>query len=182
MREDTLILIKPDGVARGLIGPILQRFERAELQIAQMRLVESNPTLVRDHYPAAREWMASVGTKTLRDYEERNLDPRDHFGAATAIEIGRVVHSWLQDYLNEGPIVAAIIRGSDAIRIVRKMVGATLPINAAPGTIRGDYSADSAAVAAIEGRAVRNLIHASGSSEEALRECELWFGVKELRP
>ncbi len=176
MSERTLIIIKPDGVSRGLVGSLLARFERVGLSITQMRLLEARAEDIRAHYPPEPEWLLSVGTKTLDDYARRGLDTAESFGTNDADEIGRVVLSWLHAYLQEGPIVLAILDGNDAVAIVRKMVGETLPSNAAPGTIRGDYGIDSAPLAALERRAVRNLIHASGSPEEASRECSLWFG------
>lgn len=178
MSEETLVIIKPDGVARGLVGPLLARFEAVGLVISRMQLRSASRDLVEAHYPPDREWLLSVGVKTLSDYEKRGLDPRDAFGTEVPEEIGRIVLGWLHSYLQEGPIVPVILTGNDAVAVVRKLIGDTLPSNAAPGTVRGDYGIDSATQAARERRAVRNLVHASGSLEEASRECRLWFDSK----
>lgn len=178
MSEDTLVIIKPDGVARGLVGPIFARFEAVGLVITQMQLRSASRDLIEAHYPPEREWLLSVGSKTLGDYEKRGLDAHGAFGTEVPEQIGRIVLEWLHAYLQEGPIVPAILSGNDAVAVVRKLIGDTLPSNAAPGTIRGDYGIDSATLAARERRAVRNLVHASGSLEEAAHECRLWFEYK----
>lgn len=174
--QHTLIIIKPDGVSRGMVGTVMARFEAVGLSIVNMRLCSASQGMIEAQYPPDEEWLLAVGTKTLRDYKKRGLNPTRTFGTAIPEDIGRTVLSWLHTYLLEGPIVPAVLHGNDAVAVVRKLIGDTLPANAAPGTIRGDYGIDSATLAAEEGRAVRNIIHGSGSVEEASRECGIWFG------
>ena len=91
-----------------------------------------------------------------------------------------MVNNWNKDFLTSGPVVAMVWEGNHAIDNVRRLVGATLPTFAAPGTIRGDYSVDSPVLANARKRAVKNLIHASGEPKEAELEIDLWFDKKEL--
>lgn len=98
MIEQTLIIVKPDGVARGLVGTILERLERTGLTITQLKLVQADEELIGAHYPAEEAWLASVGTKTLQDYERQSLDPRDTFGRSDARAIGCEILSWLHQY------------------------------------------------------------------------------------
>ncbi len=116
-----------------------------------------------------------MGGKTLEDYANRGMSTMDSLGTEDAVEIGRMVRTWLTEFLLSAPMVPMVISGNRAIETVRKVVGNTLPVAAAPGTIRGDYSSDSPDLANSERRPVRNLIHASGDPEEAEREIALWF-------
>jgi nucleoside-diphosphate kinase len=174
--EKTLVLIKPDGVQRGLVGEILGRFERLGLKIEELRLMQPSRQLAANHYPSDDEWLASVGEKTLADFESRGLDASELLGTSDALAIGSEIKSRLTEYLTSGHVVAIVLSGNRAIEVVRKVVGATIPTQAAPGTIRGDFGNDSPDVAQAEGRPVRNMIHASGNSTEAESEIELWFG------
>jgi nucleoside-diphosphate kinase len=172
-------MIKPDGVRNRLVGRILARFEEAGLTILDLRLVYASREMIEAHYPSDESWLTEVGRKTLETYEKYGMRAEREIGTADPVEIGRRVKSWLASYLTSGPIVAMVLEGNHAIDIVRKLVGSTIPLFAAPGTIRGDFSVDSPAIANAEKRAVWNLIHASGSREEAGREIQLWFGRKD---
>jgi nucleoside-diphosphate kinase len=173
--DRTFVLVKPDGVGRGLVGEILGRLERAGLQISQLRVVTPEPSLVENHYPSDDGWLATVGGKTLDDYQSQKIDPVSALGTSDPVEIGRQVKTWLVEFLCSGPCVAAVIEGHRAVENVRRLVGATLPVTAAPGTIRGDYAVDSPKAANAEARPVRNLVHASGEPSEAEYEISLWF-------
>lgn len=174
--EQTLVILKPDAVERRLIGESLVRFERAGLEIAQLVRRQASREQVERHYPSDDEWFGVVGGKTLEDYAKNDIDPQDALGTSDAVTIGKMVKSWLVDFMTSGDIVVAVVQGNRAIESVRKMVGATLPVAAAPGTIRGDFSTDSPDAANAEQRPVKNLIHASGDRDEASREIALWFG------
>ncbi len=174
--ERTLILVKPDGVRRGLVGEILSRFERAGLEIVALRLIQADVERIERHYPSSQAWLESVGLKTKEAYEREGLDARDLLGTAEPAAIGCIVKSWLAAYMTEGPVAAAVLSGNRAVEQVRKMVGHTFPNASAPGTIRGDFSTDSPEIANAEKRSIHNLIHASGSAEEAADEIALWFG------
>lgn len=175
MHERTLVIVKPDAYERGLAGVILARLEQRGLRVEAMRVSRNEKETVEDHYPRSQEWLAIVGGKTLEDYANRGMSTMDSLGTQDAVEIGRMVRTWLTEFLLSAPMVPMVISGNRAIETVRKIVGNTLPVAAAPGTIRGDYSSDSPDLANEERRPVRNLIHASGDPEEAEREIALWF-------
>ena len=175
-KERTIVLIKPDGVKRGLVGEVIVRFERMGLKIVAMKLVWVDKSIATKHYPESRtELMKAIGEKTLKTYEKYGRDPKEEFGKLSPEEIGKMVNKWNIEFLTSGPVVAILLEGVHAIDNVRMIAGNTLPVFAEPGTIRGDYSIDSPALANIKGRAVHNIIHASGSIEEAKYEEQLWF-------
>jgi nucleoside-diphosphate kinase len=178
--ERTLVLIKPDGVARGIIGEILHRFERTGLKIIGMKLVWPTEELADQHYPKDDAFISILGSKTLGSYQEKGLDPMEELGMTDQLEIGQFVRGTLTRSLTWGPVVAFVLEGNEAISQVRMMTGSTLPSASAPGTIRGDFSVDSAAMANKKKRALRNIIHASGNAEEAAFEIKLWFHDDEL--
>ena len=151
MVEKTLVLIKPDGVKRGLVGRILSRFEDAGLKIIAMKLRQSDEAHALKHY--------------TEDIEKRR---------------GKKVRDMLVDFLKSGPVLAIVLEGVNAIENVRKMVGATEPKSAATGTIRGDFSHISFAYADAKGKVVENLIHASSDAADAEREVWLWFNEDEI--
>lgn len=175
MLEKTLVILKPDAYARNLTGEIIARFERCGLRLEQIRISRGEHTIIEDHYPRDDGWLTGVGGKTLADYERLGTSAKEKIGTDDAAAIGRTVRGWLVDFLSSGPLVPMVLSGNRAIETVRKLVGNTLPVAAAPGTIRGDYSSDSPDLANDESRPVRNLIHASGDPEEAAREIKLWF-------
>jgi nucleoside-diphosphate kinase len=174
--ERTLILIKPDGVQRALTGEILARLERAGLKIVALRMLQAERATLERHYPSDEEWVRTIGGKTKEAFETYGWDVRARMGTDDALEIGRRVRGWLIDFMLTTPIVAAVFEGVHAVSVTRKLVGATLPVFAAPGTIRGDFATDAPTVANEAQRPVRNLIHASGTVEEAAHEVGLWFG------
>jgi nucleoside-diphosphate kinase len=179
-QERTFVLVKPDGVKRGLIGEIINRIERRGLKPIAMKMVTPTRQQARDHYPAPDEWCRLVGEKTMESYAKYGKDPMESLGTVDYIEIGKIINEWNIDYLTSGPVVCMVIEGLHAVDMVRKFVGKTFPSFADPGTIRGDFSVDSPNLANDQKRAVRNLIHASGEPEEAQHEMGVWFGEGEL--
>lgn len=163
--ERTLVLIKPDGVKRKLIGEIIKRYESAGLTIVAMKMLNVDDTLIKKHYPDDEEYIISLGKKSAAaggkviDFKAQGL----------------MVLNSLRKYLTEGPVVAMIIEGKNAIQKVRDITGYTDPLTAKKGTIRGDLGIDTIKKANSEKRAVRNLIHASENREEAKKEIALWF-------
>lgn len=149
--ERTLVLLKPDAVDRGLVGEILARFEKVGLKIAGLKMLHPALEHAENHY--------------TEDLAKRR---------------GAHVRQYMIDMLLSGPIVAICLEGVEAVDIVRKMVGSTEPKVAAPGTIRGDYSHVSFAHADSKKIGILNLIHASGSREEAPQEINVWFTPEEL--
>lgn len=178
--ERTLLLVKPDGVQRALVGEILSRLERAGLKIVGLKMVRPDRVLLERHYPSDEEWVRTVGGKTREAFDTYGMDVRQLMGTDDPLEIGRRVRQWLIDFMQTTPVVAAVLEGVHAVSATRKIVGSTLPVFAAPGTIRGDFSVDAPTVANAGRRPVRNLVHASGTEEEAAHEIALWFSPEEI--
>jgi nucleoside-diphosphate kinase len=148
--ERTLVLLKPDAVARGLVGRVITRFEDAMLKIVATKMVWMDADLARRHY----------------------FDLEDRFGPA--------VFNAMAAFMESGPVIALVLEGVEAVANTRKLVGSTYPDQAPPGTIRGDFAHMSRAYANDRGIAVANLIHASGSIEDAAHEIEVWFAKDEI--
>lgn len=182
LKEQTIVLIKPDGVKRGLIGKVLTRFEESGLKIVALKMVWIDKEMAQKHYPDSRtELLTGIGKKTLETYEKYGRDTEEELGTKDPLEIGRMVNKWNIEFVTEGPVVAILLEGLHAIDNVRMIAGNTLPTFAEPGTVRGDYSVDSPALANAEQRAVRNIMHASGIPEEAKYEKQLWFHNDEIQ-
>jgi nucleoside-diphosphate kinase len=175
MIQKTLVLVKPDGVQRGLVGEILSRFERCGLKIIAMKMVYPNEELAGDHYVADEQWLVTVGTKQKESYAKKGITIE-----ASERELGVKVRNQLIEFLTMSPIVAFVLEGHNAVAHVRKIVGSTSPGDANPGTIRGDYSFDTYQLADNNKRPIQNLIHASGEVHEAEREIKLWFNDEQL--
>lgn len=174
--ERTFCMIKPDGVRRGLVGDIIQRIERAGLKVVALRMVSPTREQALAHYPSSDEaWIARLGEKSLSAFENLDAEPKEVLGTDNSSEIGKEVAESLVSYLTSGPVVCMVVEGIQAIEMVRKLAGHTLPFKADMGTIRGDYSVDSPAVANAEKRSIHNLFHASENAEEAKNEIALWF-------
>lgn len=135
--EQTLILVKPDGVQRGLIGDIISRFERRGLKLVGMKFLQMSRELASEHYAVHRE---------------------------------RPFYQSLVEYITSGPVVAMVWEGKDAVAAARSTMGATKPVEAAPGTIRGDFALEIG----------RNLVHGSDSPENGAKEVALFFREEEL--
>ncbi len=149
--ERTLVLLKPDAVVRGFAGKIITRFEDAALKIVGVKMKQMDAEFTRRHY---------------FDLEER---------------LGAQVYEVTSRFMQQGPVIALVLEGFDAIATVRKIVGSTYPNEAPAGTIRGDLSHYSRGASDVSGKAVANLVHASGNREEAQQEVELWFDKDELQ-
>lgn len=173
--EQTLVLIKPDAMRRGLAGEIIARMERVGLRIVKCRVVYAEEELVDEHYPVTDEWYLKVGNNTLDDCRKYCFDPVKTVGTDDPKAIGKLIHKYNKEFLMSGPILALVFEGNHAIEVVRKLVGHTIPVLSPAGTIRGDYSNESAVYANLEKRSIHNLVHASGNLEEAKMEIELWF-------
>jgi len=167
-------------VRRGLVGQILARFETVGLKIVGLKMVVPDRDLAARHYPNTPEWIEGMGKKTLETYRDRGMDPIAEVGTDDPIEIGEMVKGWNIDYLSSGPVVAVVLEGLHAIATVRKLCGATMPFFADPGSIRGTFSSASAVAANAVKRAVRNLVHASSTPDEAAHEIAHWFGRDRL--
>lgn len=179
--EKTVVLIKPDGVKRGLVGQIVQRFENVGLKIVAMKMIWVDKEFASKHYPLSRtEWIESIGKRALETYQEYGRDPGEDLDSMQPMEIGKKMAHWLVDFLASGPVVAMLLEGTNSISTVRKMAGHTFGDKAAPGTIRGDFSRSRGVAGFMSKRAGHNLVHASGNAEEAKFEEQLWFKNKEI--
>ena len=166
MVQQTLILIKPDGVQRGLTDEIIKRYEVVGLKVVNRKDIMAPMDIVEKHYAMDPEFLRLIGEKTIAAGQ----------AVTSAEDQGRKVVTWLRDFITSGPIVAMVLEGEDAIALAHKTTGFTDPSTAKKGTIRGDLGTDNILDANREERPVYNLIHASGNPEEAKKEIQLWFG------
>lgn len=178
--EHTVVFVKPDGVKKGIIGDVLSRFEKVGLKLCAAKLIWVDATHAGKHYRDDNDYHKTVGTKTLENYKKFGIDPKENLKTKDPVKIGKLVRKWNMDFVSSGPVFVMLLEGPGAISIVRKIVGHTFPADALPGTIRGDYSLESAQLANTQGRTVENIIHASGSKQEADLERKLWFKETEI--
>jgi nucleoside-diphosphate kinase len=174
--ERTLVIIKPDGIQRSLIGEIVQRYERSGLKLIGIKMMVPSIELIEKHYLIDPEWRVKTGMKTIESYKKKGKVPPSE----DPLKITEVILNNLKRYMTKGPVIAMVWQGMHAVGIVRKLTGGTEPLTSDVGSIRGDFTIDSYEVSDGENRAVRNLIHASGSTDEANKEISLWFGPSEL--
>ncbi len=174
--EKTLVIIKPDGVQRSLIGEIIKRYERSGLKLVGVKMMVPTAEHIEKHYTMDPEWRKVTGEKTIKSYRDKGLQPPSE----DPLVITGIILDNLKKYMASGPIIAMVWQGVHAVKIVRKITGGTEPFTSDVGTIRGDFVLDSYQLADIDKRAVRNLIHASGSVDEANKEIELWFKPEEI--
>ncbi|MES2314722.1 MAG: nucleoside-diphosphate kinase [Patescibacteria group bacterium] len=174
--ERTLVIIKPDGIQRALIGEVISRYERVGLKLVAMKMVVPTHDMVEAHYTLDKEWKFNVGKKNIKAYIDKGLKPPHE----DPMEHAEMILKKLKNYMASGPVIPMVWQGADAVSIVRKITGGTEPLLAAMGTIRGDYVLDSYKIADTDIRAVRNIVHASGSVSEANHEISHWFKDDEL--
>ncbi len=177
-KERTLVAIKPDGIQRTLIGEIIQRYERTGLKLLAMKMVIPTEEMATRHYyeVGGDAWIEEVGRKAAAAYEKKGLKSP----YATFKDNGWAILKANAKYLSSGPVIAMIWQGNQAVALVRKITGSTEPLSSDVGTIRGDFTLDSYAMADIDQRSIRNLIHASGTPEEAEKEIAIWFKDEEI--
>jgi len=175
-QEQTLVIVKPDGVQRSLIGEVIKRYETCGLKLVALKMLIPDKDTVLKHYSIDPEWAIKTGTKTFESYQAKGLPMPGN----SPIEFAEGVRKNLMTFMSSGPVVAMVWQGVGAVPIVRKITGSTEPLTSAPGTIRGDYTIDSYTLSNIDDRAVRNIIHSSGSVDEATKEIPIWFNKKEI--
>lgn len=178
--ERTFAMVKPDGVMRGLIGTIIERFEQRGLKIIALKMVQPTRDQVHEFYPKEMAWIERLGEKTIKTFSTFDIDPKEFLGTDDKKVIGQQVRDSLLDYITMGPVVCMVIEGVHACTTVRKLIGETRPIEAAPGTIRGDFSVDAATASNTSGRSLFNIMHGSEFPEEAKQEIEHWFSPEEI--
>ncbi len=175
-QERSLVLVKPDGVQRGLIGESIRRYEQCGLKLVALKIVVPTKEQALAHYSVDPEWAIKTGTKSIESWKAKGLTPPTE----DPVELAEAVRKQLVTFLSSGPVVAMVWQGMNAIGVIRKITGGTEPLTSVPGTIRGDYTIDSYSAADSDKRAVRNIIHASGSVDEAKAEMTLWFKPDEI--
>lgn len=180
--EKTLVIVKPDGVKRGLLGEIIKRIEQRGLKVIALEMFEASKADLAKHYSDSPENLKIMGEKTLSTYAKYGMDAKKELGTDDPVKIGKMVWTWIVEFMASGPIVKMVVQGLHAIDMVRKICGKTMPSDSDMGTIRGDYSVDSAVLANAQRRGVRNIIHSSGNAAEAEFEIKLWFDQKDLHP
>lgn len=166
MIQRTLILIKPDAMERNLADEIIKRYKKASLKVIKKKKTVAPLHIIAKHYPMDSDYLRSIGEKTIAAGQR----------VESAEDQGRKVVTWLRRFITSSPIVVLILEGDNAVDVARGVTGFTDPQTAEKGTIRKDFGTDSILKANLEGRPVLNLVHASGSQEEAEKEIKLWFG------
>ena len=175
-KERTFVAVKPDGIQRNLVGEIIGRFEKIGLKLVAMKMLVPTAEHIEKHYTLDPEWRRITGEKTIAGYKSKGLTPPSE----NPFDITDKLLKTLSTYMTSGPVIAMVWEGAHATKIVRKIAGGTEPLTSDVGTIRGDYVLDSYAMSDADNRAVRNLLHASGSREEAENEINHWFKPEEL--
>jgi len=175
-KERTLVIIKPDGIQRTLVGEIIKRYERSGLKLIALKMTIPSPETVEKHYCVDPGWRMKNGTKTIEAYRAKGKTPP----TTDPMEMSGMTLKKLIKYISSGPVIAMVWQGMHAVGIVRKITGGTEPLTSDVGTIRGDLTIDSYEVADLDQRSTRNLVHASGSPDEAESEITLWFKPEEL--
>lgn len=175
-KERSLVIIKPDGVQRSLIGEIIKRYEQAGLKLVGIKMAVPTADMIEKHYTVDPNWRTVTGQKTIESYKKKGKTPPSE----DPLKITEIILNNLKKYMTSGPVIAMVWEGGHACGIIRKITGGTEPLTSDVGTIRGDYTIDSYEMSDKDGRAARNLIHASGNPEESGKEIELWFNKNEL--
>lgn len=177
--EKTFLMIKPDGIKRGLVGEIFSRLERVGLKVVASRMILADEETAKKHYPGTDEWLVNLGNKVFDSYENDEKKIMEDMGTLDKKTLGINIYNSLTGYLTEGPIIISVWEGNHAVEVVERIVGSTIPTKADLGSIRSDFGFDTPQLAVRSGRIVfRNLLHRSDSAKEAAREIELWFGEK----
>jgi len=174
-KEQTYVMVKPDGVQRGLIGEIISRIEKTGLKIVALKMFQAPEDKLITHYGKDDAWYESKGQGIVANRISAGL-PLDK----TAFEYGKGIIDALVKFMTAGPVVGFVIEGNQSVAIVKKLVGSTEPTTSDVGTIRGDLTLDSYQMANLDDRAVRNLIHCSDKVDEAQREISIWMSSEDV--
>jgi nucleoside-diphosphate kinase len=174
--ERTLVIIKPDGIQRNLIGEIIKRYEQIGLKLVGIKMLTPTAEMIEKHYTLDPEWRLKTGMKTIKGYTDKGQIPP----LTDPLQITDILLKRLVSYMTTGPVIAMVWQGAHAVQIIRKITGGTEPLTSDVGTIRGDFVLDSYAMSDKDERTIRNLIHASGSVKEADDEIGYWFKKEEI--
>lgn len=175
-KERTLVIIKPDGIQRSLIGEMIKRYERVGLKLVGMKMMVPTPGHIEKHYTLEPEWRRITGEKTIASYLKKGEKPPSE----DPYEVTSIILENLKKFMTSGPVIPMVWEGVHAVEMARKLTGGTEPRTSDTGTIRGDYVMDSYFLSDNDKRAIRNLVHASGTIKEADMEIAHWFKKEEL--
>ncbi|MEK9130420.1 MAG: nucleoside-diphosphate kinase [Patescibacteria group bacterium] len=175
-QEKTLVIIKPDGIQRTLIGEIMKRYERIGFKLIAIKMLIPSEEHIEKHYTLDPNWRRITGEKTIKSYKDKGLTPPSE----NPLDITAVILENLKKYMTSGPVIAMVWQGAHVVQIIRKITGGTEPLTSDVGSIRGDFVLDSYQMTDADGRAIRNLIHASGNTEDAEKEINHWFKKEEI--
>lgn len=172
MKEKTLVVLKPDCVARGIVGEIIARFEKVGLKIVATKMLFAKKEQLEEHYYKDDKWLVEKGRGMIKNkgYPE-NYDPK---------KAGQEIVDGLVKDMMILPVIAMVLEGHNAVNVVRKICGPTNVEEAQPGTIRGDYSHDTYSLANVSDRPILTIIHASGDLDDAKKEIDIWFRPEEI--
>jgi len=173
--ERTLVIIKPDGVQRSLIGEIIARFERTGLKIIALKQCMATEDQCWQHYNKDEAWFLKKGTGVVEELTRQNIPITKE-----PLQYGKDIIQQLVTFMTSGPVIPLVVEGNQSVAVIQKIVGSTEPLTSDVGTIRGDLTIDSYLLASVDQRAVRNLVHCSDKPEEAEREIQIWFKTEEL--
>jgi nucleoside-diphosphate kinase len=176
IQEKSLVIIKPDGVQRTLIGEVIGRIERVGFKLVALKFEIPTSDKVAQHYTIDPEWILKTGEKSLKAQEKMGED----IVGIDPLTYGKTILQKLQNYITSGPVVIMVWQGAHVVDVVRKLVGGTEPRTSDVGTIRGDFVHDSYEISNIENRSVKNVVHASSSIEDAQKEIDVWFKSGEI--
>lgn len=175
-QEKTLVIIKPDGIQRTLVGEIIKRYERIGLKLIGLKMMTPSEEMIEKHYTLDPEWVRVTGEKTIKGYKDKGMEPPTE----DPLQVTKLLLERLKKYMSSGPVIAMVWQGAHAVAIVRKITGKTEPLMSDVGTIRGDFVLDSYEMSDVSERCIRNLIHSSGSVKEAEDEIKHWFKDGEI--
>ena len=175
MLEQTLIILKPDALKRGLVGKVIETFENVGLKLLAGKMLKPSADVIKNHYPGTSECIKEMGKKTLASFKQSGASVIKTFKTEDPNKLGTFIYKRLIKYWMEGPIVVMVWEGPNAVAVARKLRGHTIPALAIPGTLLAQFSFDSSPLSASLDRVVKTFVHASGSTDEAEREIKYWF-------
>ncbi len=178
--EKTFLMVKPDGVARGLVGRVFQRVEEMGMKLIAARMIKAKKEQVSEHYPGTDEdWLKGIGEKATSNFGDDLEAVKKAFGTTKKLEIGKTVYNNLEKYICESPVIISVWEGNHAVERVRRVAGHAVPTESELGSLRSNFAFDSPVFATKTGRIVfKNIVHISDSVSEAKREMKIWFGDK----
>jgi nucleoside-diphosphate kinase len=170
--QQTLVLIKPDALLRGIVGEIICRFEKVGMKIVALKLIQAERETLEKHYFKDEKWLEEKG----KIYKEK-LNLPDEMDPILAGK--EIVEDLIKD-MQFSPIIAMVLEGHNAVHTVKRLTGPTNIDEALPGTIRGDFSHDTFGLANKSKRPNITIIHATDKEEEAQKEIDFWFSPDEI--